>query len=44
MAFLLSWLMCPAPNLDWPLPAPHAHPDDFVCRYWQWAQHSPVGT
>ncbi len=44
MALLLSWLVRPVPNLDWPLPAPHVHPDGIVCRYWQWAQHSPVGT
>ena len=42
MALLLSWLLCPVPNLDWPLPMAHEHPVGFVCRWWQWDQHSPV--
>jgi hypothetical protein len=42
MALLLSWLLCPVPNLDWPLPLAHEHPDGFTCRWWQWDQHSPI--
>ena len=42
MAAVLSSLLCAVPNLDWPLPPPHAHPDGFVCRFWQWAQHGQV--
>ena len=39
---ILCWLL--VPNLDWPLPPPHAHPDGVECRWWQWDQHTPVGS